>query len=62
MNDLPEILRSLPTLRQVNYENNRPVIVMVDTRPIAIGQVVRPDDVRGNRFATRFANILFIEY
>ena len=36
MEGLKEILKSPPVLRQVEYDSGRPVIVTVDTSPIAI--------------------------
>jgi hypothetical protein len=53
MEGLKEILKSLPVLRQIEYDFNRSVIVTVDTSPNAIGWVVGQDDVDGRRFAVR---------
>ena len=54
MEGLKEILKSPPVLRQVEYASNRPVIVIVDTSPIAIGWATGQDDPDGKQFATRF--------
>ena len=49
-----EILKSLPVLRQVEYDSGRPMIVTVDTSSIAIGWVVGQNDPDGKWFAIRF--------
>jgi hypothetical protein len=54
MEGLKEILKSPPILRQVDYDCNRPVVVTVDTSPIAIGWAIGQDDAEGKRFAIRF--------
>jgi hypothetical protein len=54
MESLKEILKLPPILRQVNYECDRPVVVTVDTSPIAIRWAIGQDDVEGRRFAIRF--------
>jgi len=54
MENLKKILSSPPVLRQVDYECGRPVIVTVDTSPIAIGWAIGQDDQEGRRFAVRF--------
>ncbi|KAL3687991.1 hypothetical protein R1sor_014300 [Riccia sorocarpa] len=51
---LKHALVSSPTLRRIDYQCGRPVIVTVDTSPIAIGWAVGQDDGEGCRFATRF--------
>ena len=51
---LKKILKAPPVLKQVEYNSGRPVIVTVDTSPIAIGWAVGHDDEEGNRFAIRF--------
>ncbi|KAL2622834.1 hypothetical protein R1flu_003039 [Riccia fluitans] len=51
---LKQALVSSPTLRKIDYQCERHVIVMVDTSPIAIGWAVGQDDIDGCRFATRF--------
>ncbi|KAL2614093.1 hypothetical protein R1flu_025785 [Riccia fluitans] len=51
---LKQALVSSPTLRKIDYQCERPVIVTVDTSPIAIGWKVGQDDDEGCRFATRF--------
>jgi hypothetical protein len=53
MESLKEILKLPPILRQVNYECDRPVVVTVDTSPIAIGWAIGQDDVEGQRFVIR---------
>lgn len=54
MESLKNILRSPSILKQVDYKSNQPVVMMVDTSPIAIGWAVGQDDINGRRFATRF--------
>ena len=54
MKNLKEILKLPSILRQVDYDCDRPVVVTVDTSPIAIGLVIGQDDVEGWRFAIRF--------
>ena len=54
MEGLKETLKSPPVLRQVEYDSGRPVIVTVDTSPIAIGWAIGQDDPDGKRFAIRF--------
>ena len=44
MKELKKTLKSPPILNQVEYENGRPVIVTVDTSPIAIGWAIDQDD------------------
>ena len=40
MEELKKILKSPPALKQVEYNSGRPVIVTVDTSPIAIGWAI----------------------
>ena len=54
MEGLKETLKSPLVLRQVEYDSGRPVIVTVDTSPIAIGWAIGQDDLDGKRFAIRF--------
>ncbi|KAL3695519.1 hypothetical protein R1sor_009595 [Riccia sorocarpa] len=54
MQKLKALLSSSPVLGRINYKCDRPVILTVDTSPIAIGWAVRQDDAEGNRFAARF--------
>ena len=54
MAELKKILESPPVLKQVNYDCKRPVIVTVDTSPIAIGWAIGQDDEERRRFAVRF--------
>jgi hypothetical protein len=61
MEGLKEILKSPPVLRQVEYDSGRPVIVTVDTSPIAIGWAVGQDDTDGKRFAIRFGARILTE-
>jgi hypothetical protein len=49
MEGLKEILKSPPVLRQVEYDSGRPVILTVDTSPIAIGWAVGQDDIHRKR-------------
>jgi hypothetical protein len=61
MEGLKEILKSPLVLRQVEYDSGRPVIVTVDTSPIAIGWAVGEDDTDGKRFAIRFGARILTE-
>ena len=61
MEGLKEILKSPPILRQVDYDCNRPVVVTVDTSPIAIGWAIGQDDAEGKRFAIRFGARILTE-
>ena len=61
MEELKKILKSPPVLKQVEYNGGRPVIVTVDTSPIAIGWAVGQDDEEGNRFAIRFGARILTE-
>ena len=61
MEELKKILRSPQVLKQVEYNSRRPVIVTVDTSPIAIGWDVGQDDEEGNRFAIRFGARILTE-
>ena len=54
MQALKGMLRSAPVLQQLEYESQRPIMLTVDTSPIAIGWAVGQDDEEGRRFATRF--------
>ncbi|KAL2631087.1 hypothetical protein R1flu_015773 [Riccia fluitans] len=51
---LKQALVSSPTLRKIDYQCERPVIVIVYTNPIAIGWAVGQDDIEGCRFPTWF--------
>jgi hypothetical protein len=61
MDDLKKILKSPPVLKQVNYDCQRPVIVTVDTSPIAIGWAIGQDDEDKKRFAIRFGARILTE-
>lgn len=61
MEELKKTLQSPPVLKQVEYESGRPVIVTVDSSPIAIGWAVGQDDERENRFAIRFGARILTE-
>jgi hypothetical protein len=61
MEGLKEILKSPPVLRQVEYDSGRPIIVTVDTSPIAIGWAVGQDDTDGKRFAIKFGARILTE-
>ena len=61
MEGLKEILKSPPVLRQVDYDCGRPVIVTVDTSPIATGWAIGQDDAEGRRFAIRFGARILTE-
>ncbi|KAL3688563.1 hypothetical protein R1sor_014872 [Riccia sorocarpa] len=51
---LKETLSSPPILHRICYEDNKLVVLTVDTSPIAIGWAVGQDDGDGNRYAIRF--------
>ena len=61
MEGLKEILKSSPVLRQVDYDCGRPVVVTVDTSPIATGWAIGQDDAEGRRFAIRFGARILTE-
>lgn len=61
MDGLKEILQSPPVLQQVDYDCGRPVVVTVDTSPIAIGWAIGQDDAEGKRFAIRFGARILTE-
>ena len=61
MEGLKETLKSPPVLRQVEYDSGRPVIVTVDTSPIAIGWAIDQDDPDRKRFAIRFGARILTE-
>ncbi|KAL2630017.1 hypothetical protein R1flu_014703 [Riccia fluitans] len=54
MQKLKALLSSSPVLGRVDYKCRRPVILTMDTSPIAIGWAIGQDDAQGNRFAARF--------
>ncbi|MCO5554583.1 hypothetical protein L7F22_008113 [Adiantum nelumboides] len=54
MKKLKVLLQSAPTLRKVNYECERPVIITVDTSPTGIGWAIGQDDEEGHRYVVRF--------
>ncbi|KAL3676054.1 hypothetical protein R1sor_026002 [Riccia sorocarpa] len=54
MRKLKELLSTSPFLGRIDYQCGRPVILTVDTSPIAIGWAVGQNDAEGNRFAVRF--------
>ena len=61
MGELKKILESPPVLKQVDYNCKRPVIVTVDTSPIAIGWAIGQDNEEGKRFAIRFGARILTE-
>ena len=61
MEELKKILKSPPVLKQVEYNSGRPVIVTVDTSPIAIGWAIGKDDEERNRFAIQFGASILTE-
>lgn len=54
MQKLKRLLGEAPILRQVDYTNGKPIIIMVDTSPIGIGWDLGQNDEEGNRYAIRF--------
>jgi hypothetical protein len=61
MKELKKILESPPLLKQVSYDGGKPVIVTVDTSPIAIGWAIGQNDEEGRRFAIRFVARILTE-
>ena len=61
MKNLKKTLSSPPVLRQVDYQCGRPVVITVDTSPIAIGWAIGQDDGEGKRFAIRFGARILTE-
>lgn len=54
MKKLKKLLSSPPTLKKVDYDSGRPVVITVDASPIGIGWAIGQDDGKGNRFVVRF--------
>ncbi|MCO5559799.1 hypothetical protein L7F22_013403 [Adiantum nelumboides] len=54
MRKLKKLLLSLPTIRKVDYECGRPMIVTLDTSPTGIGWAVGQDDEEQRRYVVRF--------
>lgn len=54
MKKLKKLLSSPPTLKKVDYDSGRPVVLTVDASPIGIGWAIGQDDGEGNRFVVRF--------
>lgn len=54
MKKLKTLLSSPPTLKKVDYDSGRPVILTVDASPIGIGWAIGQDDDEGNRYVVRF--------
>ncbi|KAL3684155.1 hypothetical protein R1sor_002177 [Riccia sorocarpa] len=54
MRRLKVLLSSSPVLERVDYNCGRPVILTVDTSPIAIGWAMGQDDENENKIAMRF--------
>ena len=61
MDGLKEVLQAPPVLQQVDYDCGRPVVVTVDTSPIAIGWAIGQDNTEGKRFAIRFGARILTE-
>ena len=51
---LKKMMQSAPTLRKIDYNCGKPVIVTVDTSPTGIGWAIGQDDEAENRYAARF--------
>ena len=47
-------MKSLPILRQIDYNCSRPIVSIVDTSPSTIGWAIDQDDVKKRKFAIRF--------
>jgi len=62
MKGLKEILKSLPILKQVDYDCDKSIVVTIDTSLIAIGWAISQSDVEGKWFAIRFGARIFIEH
>jgi hypothetical protein len=54
MKKMKKLLSSPPTLKKVDYECGRLVILTVDASPIRIGWIIGQDDDSGNRYVVRF--------
>ena len=54
MRKLKKLLSSPPTLKKINYDSERPVVLTVDASPIGIGWAIGQDDDDGNRYVVRF--------
>ena len=48
---LKEMLFNAPVLRKARYDSDHPIIVTVDTSPIAIGWAVSQEEKGGSRYA-----------
>lgn len=56
---LKNALLSPPVLRSMNYNNGQPMMITIDSSPIATGWAVGQNDEEGNCFATRFGAKVF---
>ncbi|KAL3694614.1 hypothetical protein R1sor_008265 [Riccia sorocarpa] len=54
MEKLKRALQSPPVLRRLDFTCRRPIVVIVDTSPRAVGWAIGQDDADGVRFAGRF--------
>ena len=54
MRKLKKLLSTPPTLKKIDYESGRPVVLTVDASPIGIGWAIGQDDDNGNRYVVRF--------
>ena len=55
------ILKPSTTLKQVNYDCERPVIVVGETSPVAIRLAIEKNDEEAKRFVIRFSARIFTE-
>jgi len=54
MRKLKELLSSPPTLKKIDYECGRPVILIVDASPIGIEWMIGQDNECGERYVVKF--------
>jgi len=54
MRKLKEFLSSPPTLKKIDYECGRPIILIVDASSIGIGWAIGQDNECGERYVVRF--------
>ncbi len=54
MKKLKDLLSSPPTLKKIDYECGKPVILTMDTSPIGIGWVIGQDNESGKSYAVIF--------
>lgn len=50
MSKLKKLLSFLPTLKKVNYDSGRPMVLTIDGSSIGIGWAIGEDDNNENRY------------